>query len=74
MADVEVVDEMNLTREMVSERQQTMLADAVAGRQGARAVALARATRRAERAQRQLARSRREARRLGVELAAEQRS
>ncbi|HTZ25727.1 MAG TPA: hypothetical protein VMC83_17170 [Streptosporangiaceae bacterium] len=65
---------MNLTREMVSERQQTMLADAAAGRQGARVAALTRATRRAERAQRQLARSRREARRLGVELAAEQSS
>jgi hypothetical protein len=74
MTDVEVVDQMNLTREMVSERQQTMLADAAAGRQGARVVALTRATRRAERAQRQLARSRREARRLGVELAAEQSS
>jgi hypothetical protein len=71
MADVEVVEQMNLTREMVSERQQTMLADAAAERQGARVLALARANRRAERAQRQLARSRREARRLGVELAAE---
>jgi hypothetical protein len=74
MADVEVVEQMNLTHEMVSERQQTMLADAAAGRQGARVVALARATRRAERAQRQLARSRREARRLGVELTAERSS
>ena len=69
-----MVDEMNLALEMVSERQQRMLADAAARRRGARAVALARATRRAERAQRQLARSRREARRLGVELAAEQSS
>jgi hypothetical protein len=74
MADVEVVDQMNLTREMVSERQQTMLARAAVERQAMRAQPLARATRRAERAQRQLARSRREATRLRVELAAEQSS
>jgi hypothetical protein len=71
MADVEVVEQMNLTREMVSERQQTMLAMAAAGRDAERVRALARVTRRAQRAQRQLARSRREAMRLGVELAAE---
>jgi chromosome segregation and condensation protein ScpB len=74
MADVEVVEQMNLTCEMVSERQQTMLAMAAAGRQGVRVRALARATRRAQRAERQLARSRREAMRLGVELAVEQSS
>lgn len=64
---------MNLTQEMARERQHLMLAEAEATRQGARVLALARATRRAERAQRQLARSRREATRLGAELAAEQR-
>lgn len=74
MTDVEVVEQMNLTREMVSERQQTMLATAAAERQAVRVRALARATRRAERAERQLARSRHEAMRLRVELAAEQSS
>jgi hypothetical protein len=74
MPDVEVVEQMNLTREVVRERQQTMLADAVAERQALRVRALTRATRRAERARRQLARSRREAMRLGVELAADQSS
>jgi hypothetical protein len=74
MADIEVVEQMNLTREMVSERQQAMLATAAAERQAVRVRALERATRRAERAQRQLARSRREAMRLRVELAAERSS
>ena len=53
-----MVEQMNLTREMVSERQQAMLATAAAERQAVRVRALERATRRAERAQRQLARSR----------------
>ena len=64
---------MSLTREMMArERQQAMLAEAAAERQAARVRGLARATRRVHRAQRQLARSRREATRLGVALAAEQ--
>jgi hypothetical protein len=63
---------MNLTSELARERHQTMLATAAAERQVVRVRALARATRRAERAQRQLARSRREAMRLRGELAAEQ--
>jgi hypothetical protein len=58
--------------DMVRERQQTMLATAAAERQALRAHALARATRRAERAQRQLVRSRREAIRLRGALAAEE--
>ena len=74
MAEVEVVDQMNLTRELASERYQAMLAMAAAERQAMRVRALARATRRAERAQRQLARSRHEATRLRVELAAERSS
>jgi hypothetical protein len=57
---------------MVRERQRTMLATAAAERQALRVLALARATRRAERAQRQLARSRREAVRLRGALAAEE--
>jgi len=57
---------------LVSERQQTMLATAAVERQALRVHALARATRRAERAQRQLAASRREAVRLRGALAAEE--
>jgi hypothetical protein len=56
---------------LVRERQQTMLATAAVERQALRLHALARATRRAERAQRQLAASRREAVRLRGALAAE---
>jgi hypothetical protein len=69
-----VVEQVNLTREMVSERRQTLLATVAAGRQAERVRVLARATRRAQRAERQLARSRREAMRLGVELAVERSS
>jgi hypothetical protein len=65
---------MNLAHEMVSERQQTMLAEVAAESRAWRVRALARADRRAQRAQRQLARSRCEAMRLRVELAAEQSS
>jgi hypothetical protein len=49
-----------------------MLAEAAAERQAMRARALGRVTRQAERAQRQLAQSRRRAVRLRSELAAEQ--
>ena len=49
-----------------------MLADAAAQRQALRLRALARANRRAERAQQQLARSRHRAGRLRSQLAAEQ--
>jgi hypothetical protein len=72
MADVEVVNQMNLAREMVSERQQTMLAAVAADSHAGRVRALARADRRAQRAERQLARSRNEVMRLRGELAAEQ--
>jgi hypothetical protein len=57
---------------LVRERQQTMLATASVERQALRVHALARATRRAERAQRQLAASRGEAVRLRGALAAEE--
>jgi hypothetical protein len=57
---------------MVRERQQAMLETAAAERQALRVYALTRATRRAERAQRQLARSRRDAVRLRGALAAEE--
>jgi hypothetical protein len=58
--------------ELVRERQQTMLATAAVERQALRVHALARATRRAERAQRQLVQSRRDAVRLRGALAAEE--
>ena len=74
MADVEVVNQMNLAREMVSERQHTMLAAAAAESHARRVRALAQADRRAQRAERQLARSRHEAMRLRGELAAERSS
>jgi hypothetical protein len=74
MADVEVVNQMNMAREMVSERQQVMLATAAAQSHAGRVRALARADRRAQRARRQLTRSRHEAMRLRGELAAEQSS
>ena len=57
---------------LVRERQQTMLTTAAVERQALRVNALARATRRAERAQRQLVRSRHEALRLRGALAAEE--
>jgi hypothetical protein len=69
-AEVEVVEQMN--PEVVRERQQTMLATAAAERQALLVHALARATRRAERAQRRLVRSRHEAMQLRGALAAEE--
>jgi hypothetical protein len=63
---------MNLTCELARQRQQAMLAQAAAERQATRIRALSRATRRAERAERRLARSWSEAMRLRGELAAEQ--
>jgi len=57
---------------LVRERQQTMLATAAMERQALRVQALSRATRRADRAQRQLVRSRHEAVRLRGALAAEE--
>jgi uncharacterized membrane protein YccC len=57
--------------EAITERRQSMLAEAAAARQALRVRALGRATRRAERAQQQLAQSRRRAVRLRSELAAE---
>lgn len=65
---------MNLAREMVSERRQTLLAAVAADTHAGRVRALARADRRAQRAERQLARSRHEAMRLRGELAAQQSS
>jgi hypothetical protein len=64
------VEQMN--PEIVRERQRTILATAATERQALRVHALARATRRAERAQRQLVRSRHEAIRLRGALAAEE--
>ena len=66
------MSQMYLPHEVVRERQQLMLSQAAAQRQVLRARALGRANRRAERAQRQLAQSRRRAARLLSELAAEQ--
>ena len=57
---------------VVREKQRSMLFEAAAGRQALRVRALGRAARQAERAQRQLAHSRRRAVRLRSELAAEQ--
>jgi hypothetical protein len=68
------MNRINLTKEMVRERQQTMLAEAAAGRDAVRARSLARATRRAERAERQLTRSWHKAARLRSELAAAEHS
>jgi hypothetical protein len=62
---------MYLRNEVVQERQHSMLSEAAAERQALRVRALGRATRRAERAQQQLAQSRRMAVRLRSELAAE---
>lgn len=64
--------EMYPHHEVARERQRSMLADAAAQRQALRVRALHRATRRADRAQQQLAQSRRRAVRLRSELAAEQ--
>jgi len=64
--------QMYAPHEAVRERQQSMLANAAAQRQALRVRALERANRRAERAQRQLAESRRKATQLRGELAAEQ--
>ncbi len=63
-----------MAREMVRERQQTMLAAVAAESRAGRVRALARADRRAQRAQRQLTRSWNEVMRLRGELAAEQSS
>jgi len=68
------VAQMYPPHEVVRERQQSMLSEAAAGRQALRARALARANRRAERAQRRLAQSRHRVVRLRGELAAEQES
>jgi len=65
------VTEVYTHHEVTKERQRSMLAEAAGQRQALRARALARATRRAERAQRQLAQSRLRAGRLRSELAAE---
>jgi hypothetical protein len=65
------VTQMYLRNEVVRERQHSMLSEAAARRQAVRVRALGRATRRAERAQQQLAQSRRRAVRLRSELAAE---
>jgi len=62
---------MYLRNEVVRERQHSMLSEAAAERQALRVRALGRATRRVERAQQQLAQSRRRAVRLRSELAAE---
>ncbi len=67
-----VVAQMYPPHEVVRERQRSMLSEAAAERQGLRLRALCRATRRAERAQRQLAQSRRQVVRLSSEMAAEQ--
>ena len=64
--------EMYPRHELTRERQRSMLAEGAAQRQALRVRALARTTRQAERAQQQLAQSRRRAGRLRSELAAEQ--
>jgi hypothetical protein len=66
-----VVAQMYPPHDVVRERQQSMLSEAAAERRALRVRALGRATRRAERAQHQLAQSRRKAVRLRSELAAE---
>jgi hypothetical protein len=60
---------MYLRNELVRERQNTMLAEAATLRQARQVQALNRATRRAERAQRQLTRSYLEAMRLNELMA-----
>jgi hypothetical protein len=67
-----VVEQMYPAHELARERQRSMLATAGAQRQAQRVLALERATRRAERARRQLVRSGNETLRLRGELAAEQ--
>lgn len=64
--------QMYQSEEMARERHRSMLASAAAERQARRVSALCRADRRAERAQRQLARSWSQVMRLRGELAAEQ--
>jgi len=66
--------QVDLTRETVRERQQMLRAQAAADRRAVRVRALARAARRAERAERQLARSWHKAVRLRGELAAAEQS
>jgi len=66
------VKHMYPAHEVARQRQQTMLMEAAAQREALRVHALAKATRRAERAQRRLARSRRKAMRLQHESGAEQ--
>jgi hypothetical protein len=67
-----VVEQMYPAKELARDRQRSMLATAATERQAQRVLALARAGRRAERAQRQLVRSGNETLRLRGELAAEQ--
>ena len=67
-----VVEQMYPAHELARERQRSMLAMAASQRQAKRVLALERAARRAERAQRQLVRSGNETLRLRGELAAEQ--
>ena len=67
-----VVEQMYPAHELARERQRSMLAMAASERQAKRVLALERAARRAERAQRQLVRSGNETLRLRGELAAEQ--
>jgi hypothetical protein len=62
---------MHLPHEMVAARQQEMLAKAASQRQALRALALARATRRVERAEHRLTRSMLHAMRVRGELAAD---
>jgi hypothetical protein len=69
-----VVEQMYPAHELARERQRSMLATAASERQAKRVLALERAARRAERAQRQLVRSGNETLRLRGELAAEQSS
>jgi predicted RNA methylase len=69
-----VVEQMYPAHELARERQRSMLAMAASERQAKRVLALERAARRAERAQRQLVRSGNETLRLRGELAAEQSS
>ena len=67
-----MVEQMYPAHDLARERQRSMLAVAASERQAQRVVALDRAARRAERAQRQLVRSGNETLRLRGELAAEQ--
>jgi hypothetical protein len=64
------MNQMKLARELVRERQRALLTDAAAGHQAVRVRTRARAARRADRAERQLARSWDKAVRLRGELTA----